>query len=94
MSENHNGGTSPKYGASVSLAKLYEVKSRPTDRNPNGKTYFRGRLGAARVALLQTDEFGDDGAPIWNLIVQDAPTSDRPSSVAPDRRDHQRSNRT
>lgn len=58
------------YGASVEIARLYEVRSQ------KGQIYYRGRMGGVRVALLKTSETGEDGAPVWRLLIQEAPAAD------------------
>jgi hypothetical protein len=55
------------FGPSVQIARLYKQTSQ------SGTTYYRGRLGAARIVMLKSKEVGDDGAEIWNLLVQPAP---------------------
>jgi hypothetical protein len=49
------------------LTRLYRKKSE------KGATYFVGRLGGARVALLKSNDVADDGAEIWNLLMSEAP---------------------
>ena len=65
------------YPPSIRAAKLYRKASK------NGQTYFVGRLGFLKVALLKSKtEVGDDGAEIWNFMVSEAPQrqDDRPSA--------------
>lgn len=62
---NENG--KKDYPPSVQIARLFQKKS------ASGAVYFSGRMGPARVVLLRSkDATGDDGAPIWNLMVQQA----------------------
>jgi hypothetical protein len=56
------------YPPSLHLATLYEKTSQ------RGTKYFAGRLGLARVTLLQGDPT-EDGAPTWKLLLQQAPTA-------------------
>ena len=51
---------------SIVLCKLYERQARKS-----GQTYFAGRLGAASVVLLRTDETSDSGQPVWVLKVSE-----------------------
>ena len=55
------------YKPSFVLTKLYRKKSE------KGTSYFSGRLGGARVALLKSNDTADDGAEIWTLLVSEAP---------------------
>jgi len=50
------------------LTKLYRKKS-----ESKGTTYFTGRLGGARIALLKSNDVSDDGGEIWNLMISEAP---------------------
>ena len=59
------------YGASVHIARLYECVSAA------GNTYFRGRLGLASIALLESNEVAPDGNPVWNLLLTEPPTPKR-----------------
>ena len=54
------------YGPSFTAAKLYRKTS------AKGITYFTGRLGGVKVALLKSKETADDGGEIWNLIFSEA----------------------
>jgi hypothetical protein len=49
---------------SVPLAKLYEKQSQ------KGTQYFVGRLGAAKVIFLKTQETSESGEAVWQLSVQ------------------------
>ncbi len=61
---------------SVKLGRVFEKRSK------NGKTYFVGRLGAARLLILRDDR-ADENDPVWTLFVQDVPTSDQPRQPQP-----------
>jgi hypothetical protein len=37
-----------------------------------GKTYFVGRLGGARLALLKSNETTEEGGEIWHLMISEA----------------------
>lgn len=54
------------YGPSFTAAKLYRKTS------AKGVTYFAGRLGGVKVALLKSKETADNGDEIWNLIFSEA----------------------
>ena len=55
------------YGPSIKIARLYERESR------NGNRYFAGRLGYAKIVILKSDHTADDGTPIWDVLLQEAP---------------------
>ena len=55
------------YGPSIKITRVYERTSR------NGNSYFAGRLGNAKLALLKSDQTADDGTPIWDVLMQEAP---------------------
>jgi hypothetical protein len=55
------------YPPSVPLCRLYERTSR------KGTHYLTGRLGAAKIVVLKSSETTDDGTPIWNVLMQEAP---------------------
>jgi hypothetical protein len=59
------------YGPSVPLARLYERVSK------SGNHYLTGRLGAAKLTVLKSNETTDDGVPICNVLVQEAPIAKR-----------------
>lgn len=61
MSEHHN------YGPSVPLCRLYERVS------AKGNHYLVGRLGGAKISILKSSDTTDDGVPIWNVLLQQAP---------------------
>jgi hypothetical protein len=54
----------------LQLTKLYRKTSK------SGSTYFVGRLGGVRLALLKSKDVADDGGEIWNLVVSEAPQRD------------------
>lgn len=58
------------YTPSFPLTRLFRKTSK------GGGTYFTGRLGNARVALLKSKYTADDGAEIWDLLVSEAPKRD------------------
>jgi hypothetical protein len=58
--------TQSNYGPSVPLCRLYERVSK------NGNPYLTGRLGAAKIAVLKSNEVSDDGVPIWNVVLSEA----------------------
>lgn len=55
------------YGPSIHVARLFEKTS------ANGNPYFVGRWGGAKVALLKAREPAEDGTPVWNLLLSEAP---------------------
>jgi hypothetical protein len=72
-------GSSNDYLPSFRVCKLYQKKSEA------GATYFNGRWGGAKVALVKTKEAADDGDPIWALLLSEAPAQrpdNRPSNEA------------
>jgi hypothetical protein len=70
------------HSPSFSLTRMFRKKS------AQGATYFTGRLGGARIALLKSKETADDGTEIWNLVISEAPRRDDASQQSD--RDHQR----
>jgi len=56
-----------EYGPSIKLCTLYKCESQ------GGKVYFRGRMGGAKVAIVQTTKTTDDGQEIWSLLASEAP---------------------
>ena len=76
MAEQH----SERFPPSITVAKLYERTSQ------RGRSYMTGRMGSVKIAVLKTDETGDDGHPIWEMKFSAAPPrKDRPAGadVAP-----------
>jgi len=59
------------YGPQVKLARLYEKTSK------TGNQYFVGRLGMAKVAVLKSKEVTEDGSPMWDVLLQEAPSEPR-----------------
>jgi hypothetical protein len=68
-----NGNSRPP---SFVLTRLYRKKSE------KGSTYFQGRLAGARVALLKSNDVGNDGEEVWNLVVSEAPAAKRDSDAS------------
>jgi len=62
------------YGPSLTALKLYKRTSQ------KGTTYFTGRMGMLKVALLKSSETTDDGCEIWNLVFQQAEEKPRQDS--------------
>ncbi len=65
------------YGPSIRLTKLYRKTSK------NDATYFTGRIGSAKVALLKSNETGDSGDEVWNLVLSEAPAYKAEAPAAP-----------
>ncbi len=65
-----------EYAESFRIARLFKRTSK------NGSTYFSGRLGFAKVALVKSKEVGDDGAEIWSLMVSEAQQAREERSIA------------
>lgn len=67
---------SERFPPSISVAKLYERTSQ------RGRSYMTGRMGSVKIAVLKTDEKGDDGHPIWEMKFSAAPPrKDRPAEA-------------
>jgi len=64
------------YPPQIRVAKLYRKTSR------NGSTYFAGRWGGAKVALLKTQEAADNGDEVWALVLSEAPAYKPQEQVA------------
>lgn len=65
---------SERFPPSITVAKLYERTSQ------RGRSYMTGRMGSVKIAVLKTDETGDDGHPIWEMKFSAAPPrKDRPA---------------
>ncbi len=63
-----NNNSASKYNsASFRLTRLYRKTS------AKGATYFAGRLGGAKVALLKSRDTAEDGGEIWDLLISEAP---------------------
>ena len=52
-----------QHAPGFTAARLYKKTSK------NGGTYFTGRLGGVKVALLKSKDLADDGGEIWNLVA-------------------------
>ncbi len=55
------------YPQSFRACKLYRKTSKA------GGTYFTGRWGGAKIAVVKTRETGDNGEEIWSLLLSQAP---------------------
>lgn len=76
---------SKDYGPRITALRLFKNTS------ANGTTYFTGRWGLLKVALLKSNALSDDGSEIWNLVFSEAPSrSAAQSSPDATRRDWQR----
>ena len=56
-----------EYGPSVKLCTLYKCESQ------GGKVYYRGRMGNAKVAIVQTSKTTEEGQEIWSMLLSEAP---------------------
>ena len=54
------------YGPSLTALRLYRKTS------AKGGTYFVGRWGGLKVAILKSNEVADNGDEIWNLVLSEA----------------------
>jgi hypothetical protein len=68
--------TMSDYGPQVKLTRLYEKTSKA------GNQYFVGRLGMAKVAVLKSKEVAEDGSPMWDVLLQEAPSEPRRKTEA------------
>lgn len=66
-------------GPTIPLATLYERIS------AKGETYLAGRMGHTKVLVFGTDERGDEGQRIFQLVLADGPYP--PEGVAEQARD-------
>jgi hypothetical protein len=57
---------SNNYAPSFPVARLFRKTSK------EGKTYFVGRLGGARLAVIKSNETAEDGGEIWHLMISEA----------------------
>lgn len=73
------------YGPSLTAFKLYRKTSQ------KGSTYFVGRWGLLKVALLKSTETADDGGEIWNVVLQQADEKPR-QDAKPSRDDRAKAN--
>ena len=55
------------YGLSIKIARIYVRES------GNGNRYFAGELGRAKIVILKSDHTADDGTPVWDVLLQEAP---------------------
>jgi hypothetical protein len=67
------------YGHNITAVRLYKKTS------AKGSTYFVGRMGMVKVALLKSNDTADDGGEVWNLVYQQA--EERPRQDAKPTRD-------
>jgi hypothetical protein len=67
--------TAKDYGPSITMARLYKKTS------AKGQTYFTGRMGSAKVALLKSNETAESGDEIWNLVVSQVPERPKDSNA-------------
>lgn len=76
---------SKDYGPQITALRLFKNTS------AKGTTYFTGRWGLLKVALLKSNDVSEDGSEIWNLVFSEAPPRSADKS-APNaaRRDWQR----
>src|SRR5258705_5688882 len=93
---NGNGGekrlvVNPNKGPSIPLATLYERA------NAKGR-YLAGRIGHTKVLIFETDERGDEGQRIWEMVLAEGPyppkgvaerARDLESATPPDSEKHQ-----
>lgn len=75
------------YGPSLTALKLYKKTS------AKGTTYFTGRMGMLKVALLKSSETADNGDEIWNLVYQQAEERPRQDGAKPTREDCSQANK-
>jgi len=68
------------FGPQITAARFFRKKSK------NGATYFTGRIGMMKAALLKANELADDGSEIWNLVLSEAPTKPAASPADPHER--------
>lgn len=69
------------FGPQITAARLYRKTSK------SGATYFAGRMGMMKAALLKSKELAEDGSEIWHLVLSEAPTAQKPRSDRSSRRD-------
>lgn len=56
-----------EYGPSLRLCAMYKRTSQA------GKTFFTGRMGFNKVALVKTSKTTDDNVEIWSLLISEIP---------------------
>jgi hypothetical protein len=67
-----------KFPPALMLTQMRQKTSR------SGAAYLEGRLGLAKVLLLQSNKRDEDGNAIWNLCLQEMPRDDaRPAASKP-----------
>jgi hypothetical protein len=68
-----------KFSPAIMLTQMRQRVSR------KGDAFLEGRLGLAKVLLLQSNKSDEDGNPIWNLCFQEIPREDiaRPAASSP-----------
>lgn len=68
-----------KFPPALMLTQMRQRVSR------KGDAFLEGRLGLAKVLLLQSSKLDEDGNPIWNLCVQELPREGtaRPAASSP-----------
>jgi hypothetical protein len=71
------------YGPQMKLARLYAKTSK------TGNQYFVGRLGMAKVAVLKSKEVAEDGSPMWDVLLQEAPSEQRRKPEAKEEPQHE-----
>jgi hypothetical protein len=64
---NDSYGKTSSYGPQIQATRLFEKTS------ASGNTYFMGRWGNCRITLLKAREPAEDGTPVWNLVLSEAP---------------------
>ena len=69
------------YGPSLNACRLFRKTS------SKGTTYFVGRWGMLKVAMLKSKDTADDGSEIWNLVVSQAPAPNQQRQNQPQQRD-------
>ena len=70
------------YGDQVTLARVYEKVSKKS-----GNTYFVGRIGLAKIAILRSKETAENGDAIWNIVLSEGQNIDKrwtPAEQVPD----------
>lgn len=68
MSDRRQGDFPP----SINAGRLYERMS------SKGNMYLSGRFGSMRITAVKSKEVDDDGHPIWNLMIGEAPRNPAP----------------
>ena len=55
------------HAPSIRLTRLYEKTS------AKGNVYLVGRIGGAKIAILKSREAAEDGSPMWDVLLSEAP---------------------